>query len=247
MSDHLSDRELILASDGELSQQRQAHLEDCGFCLARLRSFESAMAKLVRARGNYNPGGQRRASALFRARLAEAAASSSRPTIWRLAPAAAAFVCVLAIVLVAFETRVSAEGPKPKASLTPGETRPITIAEVCRTAQAETITPNITEETRRSVFAAYGIDPTRRNEFEVDYLITPDLGGAESVRNMWPQPYSTRWNARVKDRLEQRLHQLVCNGALDLSTAQHDIAVDWIGAYKKYVGATSAADPNRPR
>ena len=243
MPDHLSDRELILASDGELSRQRQAHLEDCGFCLDRLRSFESAMAELVRAR-NYNPGGQRQSSALFRARLAEAAASSSRPSIWRLAPAAAVFVCVLAIVLVAFETRVSAEGPKPKASLTPGETRPITIAEVCRTAQAETITPNVTEETRRTVFAAYGIDPARHNEFEVDYLITPDLGGAESVRNMWPQPYSTRWNARVKDRLEQRLHQLVCDGALDLSTAQHDIAVDWIGAYKKYVGATSAADPN---
>jgi len=34
----------------------------------------------------------------------------------------------------------------------------------------------------------------------------------------------------VKDRLEQRLHQLVCAGQLDLATAQHDIATDWIGA-----------------
>lgn len=75
-----------------------------------------------------------------------------------------------------------------------------------------------------------------RVDFEVDYLITPDLGGAESLRNLWPQPYSATWNARVKDRLEQRLHQLVCAGKMDLSTAQHDIATDWIGAYKKYVG-----------
>jgi hypothetical protein len=98
------------------------------------------------------------------------------------------------------------------------------------------------------VFAAYGIDPARRGEFEVDYLITPDLGGAESVRNMWPQPYSTRWNARVKDELEQRLHQLVCENKLDLKTAQRDIAMDWIGAWKKYVGVnTSASDPSRLR
>jgi hypothetical protein len=41
----------------------------------------------------------------------------------------------------------------------------------------------------------------------------------------------------VKDRLEERLHELVCAGKLDLPTAQRDIAVNWIDAYKKYVGA----------
>jgi hypothetical protein len=44
------------------------------------------------------------------------------------------------------------------------------------------------------------------------------------------------WNARVKDRLEDRLHALVVNGKLDLKTAQREIATDWIAAYKKYVG-----------
>jgi hypothetical protein len=34
--------------------------------------------------------------------------------------------------------------------------------------------------------------------------------------------------------LEERLHQLVCDGELDLPTAQRDIATDWIVAYKKY-------------
>jgi hypothetical protein len=27
---------------------------------------------------------------------------------------------------------------------------------------------------------------------------------------------------------------MVCAGTLDLATAQHDIATDWIAAYKKY-------------
>jgi hypothetical protein len=42
------------------------------------------------------------------------------------------------------------------------------------------------------------------------------------------------WNAHVKDTLEEHLHEMVCAGKLDLSTAQRDIAMDWIAAYKKY-------------
>jgi hypothetical protein len=38
----------------------------------------------------------------------------------------------------------------------------------------------------------------------------------------------------VKDELESLLPRLVCAGALDLETAQRDMAVDWIAAYKKY-------------
>ena len=72
-------------------------------------------------------------------------------------------------------------------------------------------------------------------DYEVDYLITPDLGGSGSLRNLWPQPYTARWNAREKDKLERRLHQLVCVGAVDIATAQREIAADWIRAYKKYV------------
>jgi hypothetical protein len=47
-------------------------------------------------------------------------------------------------------------------------------------------------------------------------------------------------NAQVKDRLEGKLHELVCIGQLDLKTAQHAIASNWIEAYKSYVS------PNLP-
>jgi hypothetical protein len=71
--------------------------------------------------------------------------------------------------------------------------------------------------------------------YEVDYLITPALGGDDDIRNLWPQPYvSTVWNARVKDALEDRLRDMVCRGQLDLAEAQRDISTDWIAAYKKY-------------
>ena len=88
---------------------------------------------------------------------------------------------------------------------------------------------------RERVFQAYGIAHPDPGQYEVDYLITPALGGADDIRNLWPQPYvSTVWNARVKDELEDRLRELVCGGRLDLAEAQRDISTDWIAAYKKY-------------
>ena len=134
---------------------------------------------------------------------------------------------------------MSAEGPKPRFGITPGEARFITIEEVCSYQRAEVISRDIPDDVRKKVFEAYGIRPAQADQFEVDYLITPDLGGTESIRNLWPQPYSVRWNAHVKDKLEQRLHELVCAHQLGLETAQRDIAVDWIGAYRKYVGENS--------
>ncbi|MGB7148266.1 MAG: hypothetical protein WBD45_03890 [Terriglobales bacterium] len=88
---------------------------------------------------------------------------------------------------------------------------------------------------RQEVFREYGILSAHQDDYEVDYLIAPGLGGAEDIHNLWPEPYTSRaWNAHIKDTLEERLHQLVCDGELDLPTAQRDIATDWIVAYKKY-------------
>jgi hypothetical protein len=151
--------------------------------------------------------------------------------------AGAAFLGGLLAIVVIFQSTVSAEGPKPRSAITPGEARPITLKEVCDYSKAEVISRDIPLDMQRKVFAAYGIKALQADQFEVDYLITPDLGGTESIRNLWPQPYSARWNAHVKDKLEQRLHELVCGGKLDIATARHDIATDWIAAYRKYIGS----------
>jgi hypothetical protein len=88
---------------------------------------------------------------------------------------------------------------------------------------------------QQTVFKKYGILGARTEDFEVDYLITPELGGADDIKNLWPEPYaSTDWGAHVKDALEDRLHHMVCEGKIDLGTAQREMADDWISAYKKY-------------
>jgi hypothetical protein len=85
------------------------------------------------------------------------------------------------------------------------------------------------------VFEEYGIHNPAPRTYEVDYLITPALGGSTEIQNLWPQPYAEgAWNSHVKDALEDRLRALVCEGMLDLTTAQHEISSDWIAAYQKY-------------
>jgi hypothetical protein len=73
--------------------------------------------------------------------------------------------------------------------------------------------------------------------FEIDHLISLELGGADVAENLWPESYDTTpWNAHTKDKLEDRLHALVCAGKLPIEQAQREIAADWIAAYEKYIG-----------
>jgi hypothetical protein len=121
----------------------------------------------------------------------------------------------------------------PTATITPGVARTASKEDVCGTNQGKNRAVPVA--LRRKVFELYGIPRADPRAYEVDYLITPALGGSDDIGNLWPQSYSaTVWNARVKDALEDRLHELVCRGDLDLATAQREISTDWITAYKKY-------------
>jgi hypothetical protein len=92
---------------------------------------------------------------------------------------------------------------------------------------------------RGQAYERYGITFQRQGDYQLDHLIPLSLGGSNSIRNLWPQPKNTSpWNARAIDVLEARLRRLVCTGQVDLQTAQHAIATDWIKAYQRYVGDT---------
>jgi hypothetical protein len=123
---------------------------------------------------------------------------------------------------------------EPNRSLTPGAVRNVSLAEVCAMPNEE-VEVDVPAAVRSAVFREYGIAAAHPAEYEIDYLIAPGLGGSEDIQNLWPEPYTTAaWNARVKDSLEEYLHESVCAGKLDLQTAQSDISHDWIAAYKKY-------------
>jgi hypothetical protein len=259
---HLTDQEILLVSDDELNPSQRirvhAHLDSCAACRARLAEIKFTLAEFALLRQSdvseqqLPPADVPRA--VLQARLAESAASRRRrlwPAIGLFRPArtqwavvgAALLFATLGILAIRHQAHLSevgpalaetAPGPIPDKDLTPGATLPVTTAEVCRAAGTEE-THAIPPSMRQKVFREYQTPESRAAEYEVDFLITPGLGGADDIRNLWPEPYSsTVWNAHVKDALEDRLHDLVCAGELDLTTAQHDIATDWISAYKKY-------------
>lgn len=67
---------------------------------------------------------------------------------------------------------------------------------------------------------------------EKDHLISLELGGSDTLDNIWPQcgPDNTVLNQRnfkQKDMVENYLAAQVRSGAVDLGTAQHGIASDW--------------------
>ncbi len=170
-------------------------------------------------------------------------ANSAGKPAWR--GYALAAVILIAVSLVAIYRRQLQTGSQqasaslglwlePESNLTPGTILPVTQAQLCA-AQGGQQAPAVPPSLQSKVLARYGVNDAPANAYEVDYLITPQLGGATDIRNLWPEPYfDTEWNAHVKDQLEERLYQMVCHGDIDLATAQQDISKDWIAAYRKY-------------
>ena len=100
---------------------------------------------------------------------------------------------------------------------------------------------------KEQAFAGYGIpDPHDGGvSYEVDHRIPLSLGGRDDVHNLWPQSRTAPgFNAWVKDRLEDRLYNLVCHPqagdpAVTLLQAQAVFKGDWTQAYDTYCDDTS--------
>jgi hypothetical protein len=244
---HLSHQELLLAVDGELSpreaERAESHLAACWACRVRKQEIETAIGEFVRfQRQNFDsripPSEGPRA--LLKAQLAETQRTSTEPTFWspwfRGAAAALGLLAIAYVIFQAWPTRpaagmVAVIVPNPR--LTPGATVLVSQREIC----SETSENNkaVPVALRQRVFNEYGIRAAEPRAYEVDYLITPALGGADDIHNLWPESNAaTVWNSEVKDTLEDHMRNLVCAGELDLATAQHEIATNWIDAYKKY-------------
>ena len=122
---------------------------------------------------------------------------------------------------------------RPDASKTPGDTLDVTKEDICVSGYAGKVR-NVPQAVKEQAYSDYGITHRQKGQYEVDHLISLELGGSNSIRNLWPESFLTKpWNAHVKDALENRLHQEVCSGQTDLKQAQREISSDWIAAYKK--------------
>jgi hypothetical protein len=144
----------------------------------------------------------------------------------------------LALIFALFSSLALA-GDLPPKGVT-GVTDPsLTKARICAKGFSTKTVRSVTEETKAAVYKRDHMDPKRKPcPCEVDHLKPLELGGANNVKNLWVQSYQGPWNAHDKDRLENRLHKLMCAGKVDQTVALRDIATDWKAAYKRYMPST---------
>ena len=132
----------------------------------------------------------------------------------------------------------------PDPALTPGDVLTQDARIVCVPGYAGSVR-DVSQATKRKVFARYKILTRAPYEYEIDHLVSLVLGGSNEITNLWPQSYkSTPVNALTKDRLEAKIRWLVCRGDLALDTAQYQIRTNWLKAYETHVGPLPTLEPS---
>jgi hypothetical protein len=124
----------------------------------------------------------------------------------------------------------------PDAQKTPGDVLTTDAKVICVPGYSKSVR-DVPQAVKEQAYRIYEITSRKPREYEVDHLISLELGGSNSIRNLWPESFITQpLNAHIKDKLENKLHELICSGQLPVEQAQQEIAHDWIAAYQKYVG-----------
>jgi hypothetical protein len=155
--------------------------------------------------------------------------------------------CLLGIALPAGSSYGNALPRQVRAALpvhrlTPGGYLHVKKAALCRPSYGAHLGHASARVTRQS-YARYGLQPTA-HAYKVDHLVPVGLGGSNAIANLWPQRYGGQWGVRKKDRLEKRLHGLVCAGKVGLRSARRQLARNWIAAYKLYVRGAPGSRPS---
>jgi len=115
------------------------------------------------------------------------------------------------------------DGLLPDPACTPGAVATRDPRIICGTATRAR--RRVPREARRRVFAAYGLSPNPApGAYEIDHLIPLELGGDNSMANLWPEAAP---GFHDKDRVEDLLHRRVCSGLTPVDEAQKAIATAW--------------------
>ncbi len=126
----------------------------------------------------------------------------------------------------------------PDSACTPGAILTTDTSIICVSGYTQTVR-DVPDSIRKQVFAEYGIDYSLHSNYEVDHLISLELGGSNDISNLFPESYSIQYGARVKDTFENYLHSQACSGKISMTTAQQEIATNWLEYYLEWKGSTT--------
>ncbi len=123
----------------------------------------------------------------------------------------------------------------PDLGCTPGAIFPdATVAQICTPGYSSSVR-NVSQSDKEAVYAAYGITSHEPGQYEVDHLISLELGGSNDIANLWPEAADPRPGFHEKDKIENYLHDQVCSGSMTLQQAQAAIATDWMNVQPSLV------------
>jgi hypothetical protein len=146
-----------------------------------------------------------------------------------------------ATVLLARQTATSGctRGPNPDRRCSPGAySAGLTKDVICSPDFRTSTIRNVPASEKRAVKVAYGMQPrSYGSALEIDHIISLELGGSNSIANLFPERAP---GYRAKDKLENRLHDMVCSGEITLRAAQQRIAQDWQTLYAHVFGGPPA-------
>ena len=136
------------------------------------------------------------------------------------------FLGITAFGLFLAATGYAQEPLLPNPKLTPG-----------RVAQSDKDRGGVTIAMEQRVFARYRLPWSRRPQFKIDHLIPRELGGADTLDNLWPQSLRAKpYGADRKELLTEVLLTRISKGQITLAQAQEQISKDWIDAFIDHVG-----------
>ena len=97
---------------------------------------------------------------------------------------------------------------------------------------------DVPDGVRQQVYVAYGIYSHSAGSYEIDHLVSLELGGDNAVANLWPEVSP---GFREKDKIENELHADICSRGVALAAAQRQIARDW-----RHTAAGTPSAPSAP-
>lgn len=117
---------------------------------------------------------------------------------------------------------------------TPGAILTTDVSVICTPGYTKTVR-DVSDATRKKVFAQYGIPYSEHDNYEVDHLISLELGGSNDISNLWPENSKIEYGSHFKDKFENYLHTQICNGKMTVQEAQKQISEDWLKYYQGYI------------
>jgi hypothetical protein len=136
-------------------------------------------------------------------------------------------------------TDCQANGPIQDKACTPGDIFPeATKEKICVPGYASSVR-NVTQSTKNKVYAAYGVKTRKPGQYEVDHLVSLQLGGSNDISNLWPEPATPKPGFHEKDRVENYLHDQICAGNISVRQAQIEIATNWLAVYQSMPGSNT--------